>query len=456
MNYSRPNNMKAKIEQFANKGLALLMICTAIMMTGISEANAQIPEKAEYGKFAITNATIHTVTNGTIESGIVLINNGTIEFVGENAKITADYKRINASGKHVYPGFIDSGTLLGLKEIGAVAVTNDQAELGSFNPQIRAFTAINPNSVNIPVTRTNGVTNVIAHPVSGQIAGKAVMIDLYGYAPDSMAVTPNAALHLSWPSSTKRGWWDDRKPEKIKEEYEKAIKELNEFWKKAEFYDQMMTAFEQDPRGKTKPNKDIKMDAMREVVQGKLPVMISVDKEKDILNAIEWISEHSNVSFILSSVAEGWRVADKIAEADLPCLVGPVLRTPSRDYDNYQRPYQNAGMLQKAGVKVAIRTGETVNVRNLPYNAGYAATYGMGQDEAIKAVTINSAEIFGVADKIGSIEKGKQANLFISNGNPFEPMTQIEQVFIRGFKIPMVNRHTKLFEQFLNRDVRSE
>ncbi|MGM0589513.1 MAG: amidohydrolase family protein [Bacteroidota bacterium] len=417
---------------------------------------AQIPEKAEYGKFAITNATVHTITNGVIESGVVLINNGEIEFVGENAKISADYKRINASGKHVYPGFFDSGTTLGLKEIGAVAVTNDQAELGSFNPQIRAFSAINPNSANIPVTRTNGVTNVIAHPVSGRIAGKATLIDLYGDAPDSMAVNANAALHLDWPSAVKGGWWDDRKPEEVEKDYQKALKELNDFWKEAAFYNQMMTAYEQDPQGKTKPVKDPKLGAMREVILGYVPVMINVDKEKDILNAIEWAKEHPNMDVMFSSVEEGWRVADQIAEAGIPCLVGPILRTPSRDYDNYQRPYQNAGLLHEAGVKVAIRTGGTENVRNLLYNTGYAATYGLGQEEALKAVTINPAEIFGVDGRLGSLEAGKQANLFIADGNPFEPMTQIEQVFIRGFKVPMVNRHTKLYEQFLNRDVRSE
>jgi imidazolonepropionase-like amidohydrolase len=456
MNYVTIENKKSMLQRITSRMLSLLLLCGVMMSLTAHQATAQIPEKAEYGKFAITNATIHTVTNGTIENGIVLIDNGTITFVGKNAKITADYKRINASGKQVFPGFIDSGTILGLQEIGAVAVTNDQAELGSYNPQIRAFTAINPNSVSIPVTRTNGVTNVISHPVSGRIAGKATLIDLYGYAPDSMAVRGNAALHLYWPESGKRGWWDDRKPEKIKAEYEKSLKELNEFWKKAEFYNQMMTAFEQDPKGKTQPDKDPKMDAMREVIQGEIPVMVTVDKEQDILNAIKWTKEHPDITFVLSSVEEGWRVADEIANAGLACLVGPVLRTPSRDYDNYQRPYQNAGLLQKAGVKVAIRTGGSENVRNLLYNAGYAATYGLGHDEAIKAVTINPADIFGVSDQLGSIEQGKQANLFIADGNPFEPMTTIEQVFIRGFKIPMINRHTMLYEQFLNRDVRSE
>lgn len=420
----------------------------SLLVVGI--AHAQITEKPEFGKFAITNATIHTVSDGVIQNGVVLVDGEKITAVGNNVKITPDYQRIDGDGKHVYPGFMDSGTILGLQEIGAVAVTNDQAELGEFNPNVRAFTAINPSSATIPVTRLNGVTHVISSPVSGTISGKATLIDLYGYSPDSMAVSPNAALHLNFPSSLKGGWWDDRSDEEVKKEYEENIKNLNDLWKKAEFYDRMMTAYEENPSGKEQPDADKKLEAMREVVTGEIPVIISVDHEKNILNALEWVKEHPEARFILAGVEDGWRVADKIAEAGIPCLVA-TLYTPERDYDNYQRPYQNPGKLHEAGVKVAIATGDNENVRNAPYHAGYAATYGLGKEEALKAITLNAAEIFGVDDKLGSIEVGKQANLFIADGDPFEPMTQIEQVFIRGYKIPMVSRHTQLYKEYLER-----
>ncbi|NGP87916.1 amidohydrolase family protein [Aliifodinibius halophilus] len=427
--------------------------CLLVFVIGMN-VEAQITEKAEYGKFAITNATIHTVSNGVIENGVVLIDGEKIVHVGQNAKITADYQRIDATGKHIYPGFMDAGTQLGLQEIGAVAVTNDQAELGNLNPHVRAFTAINPSSVSIPVTRVNGVTHVVSLPVSGLISGKSTLIDLYGYSPDSMAVSANAGLHLNWPSAQKGGWWDDRSDKKIKEQYEKRLKTLNDLWSKAEFYHKMMSAYEKNPENKSKPDGNKKMQAMREVITGKIPVIISVDAKKDILNAIEWTKEHPDARFILAGVQDGWRVAEEIAEAGLPCLVS-TLYTPERDYDNYQRPYQNPGKLHEAGVKVAIATGGVENVRNAPYHAGYAATYGLGKEEALKAITLNSAEIFGVDDKLGSIEKGKQANLFISDGDPFEPMNHIEQVFIRGYKIPMISRHTQLYDEYLNRGAKS-
>ncbi len=428
--------------------LTLFFSITFFALTGLSYG--QITQKPGFGKYAITNATVHTVSNGIIENGVVLVDGEKIAGVGSKMKIPADYQQLDATGKHVYPGFMDSGTILGLQEVGAVAVTNDQAELGSFNPHVRAFTAINPGSASIPVTRVNGVTHVISMPVSGRISGKATLIDLYGYSPDSMAVEGNAALHLNFPSSLKRGWWDDRKEEEIEEQYRKNLKELDEFWDKALFYDKMMKAYKADPGNKKKPDADEKMQAMREVVNGSIPVVISVDREKDILNAIEWTKEHSEGRFILAGVEDGWRVAEEIAEAGLPCLV-ETLYTPARDYDNYRRPYQNPGLLHEAGVKVAIATGGSENVRNAPYHAGYAAAYGLGTEEAVKALTINPAEIFGVGDLLGSIEEGKQANLFISDGDPFEPMTQIEQVFIRGYKIPMVSRHTQLYDEFLNR-----
>ncbi|WP_440998842.1 amidohydrolase family protein [Fodinibius sp. SL11] len=432
---------------------SILSACLLVLLLGMS-AEAQITEKAEFGKFAITNATIHTVTNGVVENGTVLINGEKITEVGTNINIPSGYKQIDGSGKHVYPGFIDAGTQLGLQEIGAVAVTNDQAELGDFNPHVRAFTAINPSSVNIPVTRVNGVTNVISMPVSGRLAGKGTLIDLYGYSPDSMAVKPNAAIHLNWPTSKKGGWWDDRSDKEVEKEYKEDLKKLDDFISRAQFYEKMMTDFQNNPDNKEQPDKDKKMQAMREVVQGEVPVIISVDAKSDILDVIEWTKNYPEMQFILAGVRDGWRVADEIAEAGLPCLVS-TLYTPERDYDNYQRPYQNPGKLHAAGVKVAIATGGVENVRNAPYHAGFAANYGLGQQEALKAITINAAEIFGVEDKLGSIEAGKQANLFIADGDPFEPMNHITDVFIRGNKIPMVSRHIQLYEQYLDRGAKT-
>lgn len=438
---------------------AIKKVTLLLLALGISvAAYGQIPEKPEFGKFAITNADIYTVTDGVVEDGVVLVDGNTIEYVGKNAKITDDYTRIDASGKSVYPGLIDAGTGLGLLEIGAVPVTDDRNEMGDFNPNIRAFTAVNPHSVAIPVTRTNGVTTVISNPGSGIISGKSTLINLFGNSPDSMTVQKASTLVHSWPNSSRSGWWDDRSDEEIEEEYEEDLKEIKDYWDEAISYNEMMTAYEDDSSGKKKPNTDRKLEAMREVLNGDVPVALAVSDAKEIIKALEWIEEmeEEGVRFILTGVDEGWLVADEIAEAEIPVITGPVLSIPNHDYMNYKSAYENAGKMREAGVQVAIQTDEVENVRNLPFNAGYAANYGMGKEAALEAVTIEPARIFGVDDKLGSIEEGKIANLMITNGDPFEPLTDIEEVFIDGYKIPMTNRHIKLYDQFLDRDALAE
>ena len=195
------------------------------------------------------------------------------------------------------------------------------------------------------------------------------------------------------------------------------------------------------------------MEALLPVIRGERSLMIQADAAKDILNALQWVKERKVKKVILVGVLEGWRVAAEIAKANIPVITGPVQELPSRDYDRYDKAYANAGLMKKAGIKVALCTQEARgNVRNLPYHAAFAASYGLGREEALKAVTIVPAEIFGVADRIGSIEAGKDATLFISDGDPFETKTNIKQVFIDGWKIPMVSRQTELYEEFLKRE----
>jgi len=170
----------------------------------------------------------------------------------------------------------------------------------------------------------------------------------------------------------------------------------------------------------------------------------------DIELAIDWL-EDKEIRAVLTGVAEGWRVADKIAAANLPVITGPVLSIPTRQSDRFDAAYANPGKMMKAGVKVALRTNDAENVRNLPFNAGFAAAYGMGVENALKSVTIVPAEILGVDDRLGSLEPGKSATLFVSDGDPFEPKTQIQQVFIDGYKVPMTNRQIRLYQEFLER-----
>jgi len=223
------------------------------------------------------------------------------------------------------------------------------------------------------------------------------------------------------------------------------MEKLNQAWDLAVQYQKLDSATKN-------PRYYPEMQALLPVVRGERALMVEANTSKEILEAIKWVTDRKVKKVILMGVAEGWRVATDIAKAKIAVITGPVLAQPTRDYDRYDKAYANAGLMRKAGVTVAIRTMQTENVRNLPYNAGFAAAYGMSKEDALRAVTIVPAEIFGVANKLGSIEVGKNANLFVSDGDPFETKTNILHVFIGGWQIPMVSRHTLLYDEFLKRE----
>jgi len=419
------------------------LIITAILFCTASHIYGQQIAKSENGTFALTNATIETVANGAIE-GAVLIRDGIIAGVG-NISIPSDAQTIDCSGLTIYPGMIDAGTTLGLKEVGSVSLTQDDDEIGDITPHMKALTAVNPNSVLIPVTRVSGVTSVLTKPTGGLFPGTASVINLHGYTPDQMHVGADVII-MNFPFSGRRGRRDNRSAEDIKKAEEKALKKLNDAWKEATLYARIAK-----DGGKNALVYNPAMEALAPAAQGDLVIHIEVNKKNDILGALRWVKKN-NVDAVLTGVSEGWRVADSIAAAGIPVITGPVLSRPGRSSDRYDAAYANAGRMSKAGVIVAIRTNDSENVRNLPYNAGFAAAYGMGREEALKAVTLTPAQILGIADQLGSIEKGKMANLFVADGDIFETKTQVMHLFINGWHVPLESRHTLMYDEFLNRE----
>lgn len=420
----------------------LALLLTALMLSVSVEAQFDGEFiKPRNGRFLLQNATIVTVTNGTIINGSVLIENGKITAVGTNVP-AGDAEIIDCSGQYIYPGMFDGGSRLGLVEVNSLPETQDFAEIGQVTPNMQALVAVNPNSIAIPVTRVSGVTTTLAVPSGGLFPGTAALINLNGYTPDQMYAGFKGVV-LNFPSSARRSTWDRRSDEDIKKEAETAQKTLNEIWGRAENYHKLKS---DGAELQFYPE----MDQLAKVIAGELPLLVEVNAASDIENAIEWIKS-KNVKAILTGVAEGWRVAEKIAAAELPVIVGPMLSIPTRQSDRFDAAYTNPGKMAKAGVKVVIRSNDAENTRNLPFNAGFAAAYGMGKEEALKAVTIYAAEVFGVADRMGSIEEGKDATLLVSTGDPFETKTQIRHVFIDGYRVPMSNRHIKLYQEFLER-----
>jgi imidazolonepropionase-like amidohydrolase len=411
-------------------------------------AGAQSP-KAKYGTFALTNATIETITKGTIINGTVIISNGKITAVGDNIQVPQGADVINCNGKKIYPGMIDGGTRLGLLEIGQIPQATDAREKGEIIPQMQALTALNPSATAIPVTRISGVTTVIVSPAGGLMPGTAALVNLHGYTPDQMYAGFQGVVVI-FPNTGRRGFNDRRTEDDIKKAVEKSLKQLNDAWEKAVQYSKLDSAT--NGKGVTYYPE---LQALLPVVRGTMPLMIEVNAQKDIQAALKWVKEKKVKKVVFTGVSEGWREAENIAKANIPVIAGPVISTiPAREYDRYDAVYANPGAMKKAGVKVAIRSQEDMNgnFRNLPYHAGFAVAYGMNKEDALKAITIVPAEIFGVSDKMGSIEVGKSASLFVCDGDIFETRTQVSHVFIEGWMMPMQSRQTLLYDEFLKRE----
>jgi imidazolonepropionase-like amidohydrolase len=411
------------------------------------------PSSAQTGgeTYAIRNARIVTVSGPVIERGTVVIANGRITAVGADAQVPANAKVIDATNLSVYPGMIDAGSEIGLTEISSVSGSVDTAEIGDNNANIHVDVAIHPDSSHIAVTRVNGITTALTAPQGGLVAGQSALINLDGWVPRDMVLKTPVAMHINWPGglgvgsdfafSGQRG-----ASAELRKEQDRQVENLKKILREARAY-----ADAKDARAKDaslpKQDVDLKMEALIPVVRGAMPVVINANVERDIRGAIAFADE-MKLKAIIAGGVEAYRVADLLKAKNIPVIVGPVLRMPNREDDAYDAAFANAGLLAKAGVKIAFQTTDSATARDLPYNAGMAAAFGLPKEEALKAVTIYPAEIFGVADRIGSIEPGKVANLIVTDGDPLEITTQVKHLFINGRPVPLNSRHTELYEKY--------
>jgi imidazolonepropionase-like amidohydrolase len=430
---------------------AAIALISALALYLCSPDRRSVYAQASQDTYAIRNARIVTVTGPVIENGTVVISNGRIAAVGSNVATPAGARIIDASGLTVYPGMMDADTEIGLIEIGSVAGSVDTSEIGDNNANIHVDVAIHPDSSHTAVARVNGITSVLTAPRGGLIAGQSAILNLDGWTPREMVLKSPAAMHINWPGGGGRGgefggFGPQRSVTELRREQDTQVENLKKILRDAAAYGDARDARAKDP-GLPKQDLDLKLDALVPVARGQMSVVINVNAERDIKNAIAFAGE-MKLKAIISGGAEAYKVADLLKAKNIPVIVGPVLRIPSRDDDPYDAAFTNAGLLSKAGVKIAFQTGDSSNVRNLPYNAGMAAAFGLPKEEALKAVTIYPAEILGVGDRVGSIEQGKIANLIVTDGDPLEIRTQIKHVFINGRDIPLTSRHTELYEKY--------
>jgi imidazolonepropionase-like amidohydrolase len=402
------------------------------------------------GTYVIRGGTVVPVVGAQIPNGTVAIAQGKIQAVGANVQAPAGATIIDATGLYVYPGMIDSGTDLGLTEIGSVPGSTDTREVGDFNPQDVALTAVNAHSELIPVTRVNGVTTVITSATGALMSGSAALMDLWGWTPDEMAIKPRVAQVMSYPSASggfgRGGGFGGRGQGDGAETASRQARAMRDFFADARAYADVKAKLAAGGSVPNAPKVNQAMESLVPVIRGEMPVIFDVNSI-DQIRGVLTLADSFKLKVILRGARDAWRVADTLAARGIPVIVGPTTQAPGPD-DPYDAIYAQPGVLAKAGVKIAFQTSGASDVRDLPYNAALATAYGLDMDEAIKSLTINPAQIFGVADRYGSLEPGKVANVIVTTGNPLDVRSNVKYLFIRGDAVPLTDRHTKLYEQF--------
>jgi imidazolonepropionase-like amidohydrolase len=437
---------------------ALLLFAGSVFAQQIGNPTTQQGVLPPRGVFAIRNARIVTVSGPDIENGTVVIRDGKIEAVGTNVSVPAGAQTIDGHGLSVYPGMIDAGTNMGLVEVAQGANgTVDTSEVGELNPNAKAIIAVNPHSAHIAVTRVEGITNTLTAPTGGLISGQAALINLLGTAPKEMAVVPYAALVINYPriggGGGGGGFGPPQPSANLSETLtanERQLERIRKMLRDAEAYGRSQDAYAKD-KSLPRPDRNVVLEPLVPYVRGEQPVIFRADREAEIRGAIRFAEEMKLKPIILGG-DDAWKVASLLKEKNVPVILTGVFSLPGREDDAYDALYENPAKLQQAGVRFCISTGDSgPEVRNLAQYAGMAAAFGLSKADAVKAVTLYPAQIMNVADRLGSIETGKMANLVVTDGDLLEIRSHIRYLFIDGRLVVLTSRHTELNEAFKNR-----
>ena len=414
----------------------------------------------EAGKtYAIRGVKISTLAGPMIEKGNIVMRDGRLVAVGADAAIPPDAQVLDGAGLEAYPGMFDAESVMGLQEIGAVAATVDSRELGEFNPQLQAATAVHPASEHIPVSRAAGITEVMTAPAVGGgfggpgslIAGQAAVINLDGWTLEQMLVRRSVAMLVNWPDFNTRTFdintfsVKERPFADAKKEYDRKVQELSDFFEQARHYQQ--AAANGSAQNFT---RDLKLEAMIPVLKGELPLLVVADRAREIRGAVEFC-EKQKVKMILGRGGDALKVADLLKSKNIPVILGPTMELSQNEDDPYDKFFTLPTDLQKAGVRFAIATFDIEFVRRLPQQAGNAVAYGLSHDDGLKAITLYPAQILGLDKDLGTLEAGKIANIMITNGDPLELRTEVKYLYINGRPVSTDNKHKALYEKYSKR-----
>jgi imidazolonepropionase-like amidohydrolase len=418
-----------------------VLLSAAVLALAAGPAGAQT--------IAIVGGTVHPVSGPPIQNGTVIIRDGRIAQVGAGIAVPAGAVRIDATGKWVTPGLIESNTQLGIREVGSLNETNDAEIRGVMERResqdhvqssFIVTEGLNPRSMVIPVTRIMGVTTVVTRPTGSLISGQGAMIDLLGDRVDEMTIVSPVAMYASMGENVRNAVGGPRAAVAMR---------IREVLEDARAYARNRQSFE---RGDTREFSVSRLDleALQEVLAGRQPLVVEAHRASDIQLALR-IADEYRIRLIVSGGTEAWMVAGDLARARVPVIV-KVLNNLPQNFESLGATYENAARLRRAGVQVAITSGETWKAYNIRQEAGNAVAYGLPYDEALRAMTLYPAQIFGVSDRYGTLEPGKVANVVVWDGDPLELLTNVEHVIIRGRQVPLVSRETMLRDRYMSLD----
>jgi imidazolonepropionase-like amidohydrolase len=418
----------------------------------VAQANPEIPGKPQTEPIALVGGTIHVVSGPAIENGTILFDQGKITAVGKEVAIPKDAEVIDVAGRHVYPGLIHAYSGIGLVEIDGVRATKDFIEVGRINPNVKAQVAFNPDSELIPVARASGVLLALSVPQGGLLAGQSALMMLDGWTYEDMTLKAPVAIHVNWPHLTASAarWQDDESEGPLPDRNE-LLEELRKTFRDARAYHQAKSARAKQPQ-------DLRLEALGPVLERRTPLFVLADEVRQIQSAVAF-AEREKLRLAIVGGYDALRCVELLKKHDVPVIISRVPRLPMRRGDAYDDPFTLPERLRQAGIKFCIAGADRFqasSVGNLPYGAGMAAAHGLPRDIALRSVTLSVAEIFGVADRVGSLDRGKDATLLVADGDLLETPTRVERAFIQGRDVDLSNRHKRLWRKYQEKQRRIE
>ncbi len=391
---------------------------------------------------ALTGATVHTVSGESYEDGIVLMRDGLIEAVGADIDIPESAERIDLSGLHLYPGFVHPATQLGLTEISSVAGTIDTQEMGNINAAVRAEVAINHDSELLPAAIAGGVLSAHVVPGGGLIRGTSALVNLDGWSWEDMVIHAPVAMHMHFPSGA------------VDDEDNEDLARIERVLEQARHWHRARRAA--DSGDADQPPRNDQLEALGPLLDGDIPLMLHASRSDVMAAALDWAEDQQLERIVLVASPDVQYLAERLAAEGVPVILQRVYSLPTRRWEPYDMAFVAPARLAEAGVEFAISDSgsgmDVANARNLPFQAGSAVAHGLDRADALRSVTLWPAQILGVDDRLGSLEAGKHASLFASTGDPLEPMSRIERVWIQGEEYDLMReRGRRLYERYRNR-----